>query len=181
MENEENGEVLDTENEENEQGSDEETQEENQEATEDVDEESRAEVEKYKKIAEDQKVRAEKAESKLKKSKSSVETETPKKETSTQTEGDSLSRDEAKLYARGLTDEQVDKVAQIAKMEDITLDEASKSDYYTIWNDKQEKEQKQEKAQMRASRGGKAEVKKTFDTPGLSQEEHKALWKEANQ
>jgi len=91
---------------------------------------------------------------------------------------DTLSREEAKLYAKGLTDDQVDKVAQIAKIEGITLDEAVNSDYYTVWTAKQEKEVKQEKSQLRASRGGKVVVKKTLDTPGLTDAEHKALWNE---
>lgn len=91
---------------------------------------------------------------------------------------EALSRDEAKLYARGLEDEEVEKIKKIAFIEEITLDEAYKSDLFTTWKRNKEKEIELQKAALGASKGSKAVVKKSIDAPGLSDEEHKKLWTE---
>ena len=85
-----------------------------------------------------------------------------------------------------LADEAFKRVERIAKIdaedgEQPDLMAAYNSDEFKLWEEKQIKSYKAEKSQLRTSRGGKVQIKKTLDTPGLSEEEHKALWKEAMQ
>lgn len=140
------------------------------------------EIEKARKIASDQKRRAEKAERELKELKSTL----PKK-TEPQSEGqpakasesNGLTREEAILFAKGLSQEQVDKAVSIAKLEGVNPLVAAESDYFQFWKTEQEKKAEAENTQLGASRGSaKIKPKKDFDTPGLTPEEHKALWKE---
>lgn len=134
---------------------------------------------KNEELANNYKIRAEKAEAKLKEKTPAAEQKTinkPQQEEQKAPEG--LSRDEAKLYAKGLDDAQVDKIKQIAKIENISLSEAATSDFFSIWDEKRKAEERAEKAQLSASKGSKAVVKKDVNTPGLSRDEHMALWKE---
>jgi len=177
MENEEYTEDVDLETENNEEVDEtEDTFLDEVDEVEDTDDDVQAELENTKAELETKKAEAAKYRRLL--SKKQKEAPQKKEGKSTLPSTDTLSRDEAKLYARGLDDEQVDKVAHIAKLEGLTIDEAYKSDYYTIWNDKREKDAKQEKSQLPASRGGKPTVKKGLDTEGLTEAEHKALMKE---
>ena len=98
------------------------------------------------------------------------------KEEATSTEA--LSREEAKLYAKGLSDSEVDRVIKISKIDEITLSEAFKSDDYQIWKEKNDREEKRNSAQLGTSKGSRTRVKKTLSTPGLSPEERKQLWKD---
>lgn len=114
----------------------------------------------------------------LKRDKKSDDETTEQPKAKKEVKSETLSRDEAKLYARGLEDEEVEKVKKIAAIEDISLDEAYKSDHFASWKRAKEKEIEIQKAALGASRGSKSVVKKSFDTPGLTDEEHKKLWLE---
>lgn len=89
-----------------------------------------------------------------------------------------LSRDEAILIAQGLSVEELDKAKKIADLEGIALLDVPKNDLFTTWKEKRDKEAKTQAAQLGASRGSKGSVKKSFTTPGLSDEDHKALFKD---
>lgn len=89
-----------------------------------------------------------------------------------------LSREEAILFARGLTEEEVDKASKIAQLEGISLAEAATSDFFTTWKSAKEAKKKSEKAQLGASKASpKVVEKKDFSSSNLTAEEHKALFK----
>lgn len=87
-----------------------------------------------------------------------------------------LSRDEAILYAQGHSDEAVAKAKQIAALEGMSVRDAANSEMFSIWKEKREREVKEQKAQLAASKGSRATVKKTFATAGLSDEDHRELF-----
>lgn len=91
---------------------------------------------------------------------------------------DTLTREEAVAFAKGFSEAEVDKAKKIAQVEDISLPQALESDLFTTWKAAQDKAKKDEEAQLRASGGGGQKTKKDFDTPGLSDEDHKALFKD---
>lgn len=101
-------------------------------------------------------------------------TETKEKDTAPQ----SLTREEAKLYARGLEDDEVDRVIRIAKLDGISLTEAYNSDDFKSYKEKKERQAKREAAQLGAGKGASSNAgqKKSLNTPGLTAEEHKKLW-----
>lgn len=147
--------------------------------TSDEDEQTEHELEKARQIAEDQKRRAEKAEQKLKELKAKSEPKSegqedkPKKESS-----DSLTKEEAILYAKGLSEEEVEKVKSIAKIEGESPLVSAESDYFKLWKEKEEKKREEQETQLDTSRGSaKVKPKKDFGSPQLSADEHKALWK----
>lgn len=83
---------------------------------------------------------------------------------------------EAKILkvAKGFSDEEIARAKQIAVLEEIDITSAISHDLFTSWKDRRDKEAD---AELRASRGGVVKRKeKTFSTPGLSREEHKALF-----
>lgn len=147
--------------------------------------ESSEEIEKARKIAEDQKRRAEKAEQKLKELKAQLEDsktepqEEAEEQKTAKPVGDSLTKEEAILYARGLSEEEVEKVKHIAKLEGESPLVAAESDYFKSWKEKQDRQKETQETQLGASRGSvKSKPKKDISSPGLTPEEHKALWKE---
>lgn len=99
----------------------------------------------------------------------------------------SLTKEEGKLYARiynskdipdEIADDVVERVHKIAQLDDLSLEEAYKSEDFQYWKDGALRKYQEKQAQLGASRGSRGSRKKTLDTPGLSQEEHKALWRE---
>lgn len=101
----------------------------------------------------------------------------PKKETITN--NNTLTREEAILFAKGFSEEAVEKLNQVAKATGKTLTEAQNDELFTAWQEKKEAEAKAEKARLGASKSsGSAKSSTGFTTPGLSAEEHKKLWKE---
>jgi|GEM_PF-3338219 len=136
---------------------------------------------------ESQKTRAEKAEAKVKELKDSIKALDAKDEPSTDKKEDEkplqtgLSRDEAILFAKGLTEEEVEKASKIAQIEGMTLTEATQSDFFTAWRDSNEKKVKSEKASLGTSKGSpQFKEKKDLDSTGLSRDEHKALFDARN-
>lgn len=132
-----------------------------------------------------QKIRAEKAEAEIKRlkalvadsSKDGVKPENINKTNEQKPSSPNEVLSLAKLYAKGLEDDQIEYLQKIAAVEGKTLDEASKTDLYTTWNSQRDQRIRDEKAQLPASKGGKVVAKKDFNTPGISDEDHKALFK----
>jgi hypothetical protein len=90
----------------------------------------------------------------------------------------SLTRDEAIAFAKGLSEEEVEQAKKVAVLEDCTLIQALDKNLFKDWKATRDKEVKAQQAQLPASRGSKSTVKKSFATAGLSDEEHKELFKE---
>lgn len=87
--------------------------------------------------------------------------------------------DELKLIARGLSDEDIEQAKVIAKGKDISLAEAIKDPLFTAHQSVAKEQKRKEDAKLGASRGsGQAETKGF--RPGMTPEEHKALWREQN-
>jgi hypothetical protein len=129
------------------------------------------EIAKQREIAENQRIRAEKAE---KKAKEVRQLDTPKEE-----KQDTPDIDERILKANGMPEELIKELKVIAKARDIGLIEAQNDNLFKLVKENFEKETKQKEASLGSSRGsGNAPVKKTPSTPGLSKEEHKAMWKQ---
>jgi hypothetical protein len=134
-----------------------------------------AELERFRRIAEDQRRRAEKAEEKLKAQKA----QKPVKQKTQSEQTDALSREEAILYARGLSQEEVEKAKAVAEIEGTNPLVAAESDYFKFWLKEQTEKKETEATQLGASRGSaKVKPKKDFSSPDLSVDEHKALWKQ---
>jgi hypothetical protein len=92
---------------------------------------------------------------------------------------EALSREEVILFAQGLSEEEVEQASKVAALQGVKLTEAVKDDLFTGWKAKRDKQVELQKAQLGGSKGAKASVKKTFDSPGLSDDDHRALFKES--
>ncbi len=145
------------------------------EDTEDVDIE---ELKKKAELADNYKIRAEKAESKLKKTKTAGERQTPKRNDTASQEATPLSREEAILYAKGMSDKDVDDAQFIADKEGITLAEATETSRFKALKKDRENEARNNKAQNLASRGSKSSRKVSLSDSDLTTDQHKELWKE---
>ena len=135
--------------------------------------------------AENQKIRAEKAEAKLKELKEALKDKedkpSDKKDDNKPILQTGLSRDEAILFAKGLTEEEVDKASKIAQIEGISLTEATQSEFFEAWKESNEKKAKSEKAQLGTSKGSpKVKEKKDFNSSDVSRDEHKAMFDQRN-
>ena len=74
--------------------------------------------------------------------------------------------------------EELERVKKIAALDGVSLREAMQSEDFKFWKQARTEEQKREAASMEASKGsGTRGKKKTLHTPGLTPEEHKALWR----
>jgi hypothetical protein len=182
--NEENKETLDSETQDV-SGDDnaEETSSENETADE-SNLESNEEIEKTRQIAADQKRRAEKAERELKELKARLNSKSEPQKSEGQkevkTSGDTLTKEEAILFAKGFTEAEVERIKSIAKIEGESPLVSAESDYFKIWKEKEDKKRETQDTQLGASRGSaKIKPKKTVNSPGLSRDEHKALVLEA--
>lgn len=87
--------------------------------------------------------------------------------------------EELKLIAKGLSDEEIEQAKVIAKGRGTNLAEALKDPMFTAFQKELKEQARKESAKLGASRGsGKADVE-TF-RPGMTDEEHKALWRKNN-
>lgn len=91
---------------------------------------------------------------------------------------DSLTRDEAIVIAKGYSEEELEQAKKVAALEGVKVTEAVNSDLFKDWKKRRDEAARQQNAQLPASRGSRATQKKSFSTPGLSDEEHKALFNE---
>ena len=136
-------------------------QEDTQEPQGDVD--YKAEAAKWKAIAERNKKKLEKVSTSIK-----DEEEKPKETPNTQA---GLSRDEALLIAKGYEIEEVDLAAKIAKLNGISMAEATKDEYFQATVKQRKEKERSEKAELPAAQGPISSPKKS---PGeMTQAEHR--------
>lgn len=91
-----------------------------------------------------------------------------------------LSREEAILIAKGRSEDELDLLHTIAKGKGVSLLDAEKNPLFLAYEEKQSEEKKKEQARLGASKGsGYSEAKDDFNKPGLTNEEHKELWKKS--
>lgn len=84
------------------------------------------------------------------------------------------------LKAQGLSEDEINYLRKLAKVNETTLIEAQSDEMYQVFKKKKEDDLKAEKARLGASRGsGSVKQTKTVSSPGLTPEEHKALWRES--
>lgn len=120
-------------------------------------------------------IRAKKAEEELKRIKKELTTDQPKTEAKN---GDLTDmREEIKLYAQGLSDEDVEMVKKIAKIENISLTEAKNSATYNIYQEKLERQKKEELSNLGASKS--SNTKKEKSVSEMTREEHQAFIKKS--
>ena len=133
----------------------------------------------------DQKRRAEKAEAELKALKEQKEQTTKKTAKSEETQKTVISNQDetfliAVLTSKGLSFTEIDtyleKARKIAVIEEIPLKSVLDNDLFKSFDAQFQRDQKSEEAAMGASKGsGGGSTKKTLQTPGLSDDEFKAL------
>lgn len=84
------------------------------------------------------------------------------------------------LRSQGLTDDLITELKKVASLNQTDLFTAQKDDVFIAIKERREKQKKSEDARLGAARGvAKAVPKKTTTTPGLSDEEHERMFKEA--
>lgn len=85
------------------------------------------------------------------------------------------------LTAKDYSEDEINYIGKIAKVEGISLLSAEKTDLFQAYKEKRENEMRAEKAKLSASRSGsRSQQQKDFSTPGLTAEEHKRLFMERN-
>jgi ribosomal protein S21 len=84
------------------------------------------------------------------------------------------------LQSQGLDDDAIAYLKKISQVNGTTLIEAKKDELYKAFEEKREREEKAKKASLGASRGsGAIRKEKSITSAGLSDEEHKELWKKS--
>lgn len=87
--------------------------------------------------------------------------------------------EETVLKAQGMTDDELAYLKKVATVNGTSLLDARKDELFTTWKEKEEREQAAQKARLGASKGaGSKSQPVTFNTPGLTPEQHKELWKQ---
>jgi len=82
------------------------------------------------------------------------------------------------LKAQGLSEELLSELKAVAAVRKVSLIDAQNDPIFTAIKERKEAEIKSAKASLGASKGSRPEKKeKTFETSGLSPEEHKAMWR----
>jgi len=88
-----------------------------------------------------------------------------------------LTREEGILIAKGMDDEAINQLKIISKGKGVSLLEAEKDPLFTTYFEKIQRERKAEKAKLGVSKGSGIQQNKETFRPGLTREEHMALWK----
>lgn len=84
--------------------------------------------------------------------------------------------EELKLIAKGLSDEDIEQAKVIAKGKGISLQDAIKDPLFEAHQKVEREKARREEARLGASKGSGQSEKETF-RPGMTDEEHKELWK----
>lgn len=101
--------------------------------------------------------------------------ETPAQES---TQAESVSKEEVILFAQGFSLEEVEKIKTISKLENTGLLAAKESDVFKAWKASADAKKKDEDAELEISTGSpKARKKLDFNTPDLTPEQHRELFK----
>jgi hypothetical protein len=90
-----------------------------------------------------------------------------------------LTREEGILFSKGFDEAEVEHAQKVATLQGVKLTEAIKDPLFTTWKSNKDADLKKQQAQLGTSKGARTASKKTLDTPGLTDEEHKELFKEA--
>lgn len=84
--------------------------------------------------------------------------------------------EETVLLANGMSEPLMEKLKTVAKVQGISLIKAQNDPIFVAVKSQFEKEQKQREASLPASRGaGAIKAKPTFNTPGISRENHRKM------
>ena len=84
------------------------------------------------------------------------------------------------LKAQSVPDDEIEELRQIAKMKGISIIDAQNTTYFKAFKSEKDAQEKSERAKMGvSSRSGQQKQQKTFNTPGLSDADHKAKWLES--
>lgn len=114
--------------------------------------------------------RAKKAEADLKALKSAP------KLTQAQSASSQASVEETVLLANGMPEDLLAELKVVAKVRNVSIIKAQNDPIFVAVKEKFEKDKKTEQASMPASRGSSGvKAKKTFSTPNLSREDHRAM------
>jgi len=85
--------------------------------------------------------------------------------------------EETVLLANGMSEELLEELKAVATVRKLSLIKAQQDPIFVAVKEKIEKDKKQAEASLPVSRGsGNFKVKKDFKSPGLSREEHKAMF-----
>lgn len=88
--------------------------------------------------------------------------------------------EEVVLLAQGLPEELLGELKAVASVRKVSLIKAQNDPIFVAVKEKFEKDKKQKESAMPASRGsGSVKPTKTVSTPGLTRDEHKALFQKA--
>lgn len=88
--------------------------------------------------------------------------------------------DERILKSQGMPDELLLQLKKVARFNEVDLITAQKDPMFVAIREKYEQEQRDKEASLGASNGsGNVKAQKTFTTPGLQKDEHKAMWAKA--
>lgn len=117
--------------------------------------------------------RAKKAEEEVKELKNKLSDYKPNNNSQ---EANSLTREEAILFAQGLSDQDVSLLSKISKVEGISLLEAKDSDVFKLHQEAQAKKKREEEASLRATKG--SNITKNIDISNMDRDAHKKLWLE---
>lgn len=84
------------------------------------------------------------------------------------------------LKAQNVTEEEIAYLKKLAAFNGVSLLDAQSDDMFVSFKAKRDQELKSEKAKLGvSSRSGQYKQEKTFNTPGLSDADHKAKWLES--
>jgi hypothetical protein len=88
--------------------------------------------------------------------------------------------EETVLRANGMPEELLKTLKKVAAVNGTGLLDAQKDDLFVAAKSKFDREEREKKSSVGASRGsGRSVQKPGLSTPGLSKEDHEALWREA--
>jgi hypothetical protein len=145
--------------------------------TEDV-EDLKAQLEREREARRQLTARAKKAEEQLKSMSSQTAPKVEKKSTQTLSAEDVETRI---LKAQKVTDDEITMLKKIAAVNGTGIIEAQADEMFISFKERREAQEKAEKAKLGVSRGsGSVKAQKNFNTPGLTKEEHKEMWRQAN-
>jgi hypothetical protein len=84
------------------------------------------------------------------------------------------------LKSQGMSDELIEELATLAKVRGKGLLDTQDDPIFAALKDAKEAEIKKSKATLGTSKGsGSVKASKDFNSPGLSEEEHKEMWKQS--
>lgn len=87
--------------------------------------------------------------------------------------------EELKLIAKGLSDEEIEQLKVISKGKGVSLSEALKDPLFEAHQKVEREKARREEAKLGASKGSGQTEKESF-RHGMTDDEHKALWKKQN-